>query len=316
MTSRLDVRLDAVHRRRLEELAQEKGVAISDVVRRLIDGAYEDILRTRRKRAIERLIGLNVEDPPDPIPSHASWRPPMTPAVFIDANVPIYAAGRDHLHKESCARILRVAAEDPQLFVTDSEVLQEMMHRYLALGLWELGREVLRAFAEIMHGRIEPVHAEDVLSASEIADRHTGVSTRDLVHAAVMRRLEPAASSRRIRTSTFWRTLTGWTQLASGNGNQPSPPGRRGSPIARRRASRVSGRRKGGPASPARCGAYSSSQPWHAGRRWRGEIRPRANPAAPSWRRVGRGAAVRGISNAGGRRGSGRRAAPMSALGA
>ena len=90
---------------------------------------------------------------------------------------------------QRCARILRVAAGNPRLFVTDSEVLQEMMHRYLALGLWELGREVLRAFAEIMHGRIEPVHAEDVLSASEIADRHTGVSTRDLVHAAVMRRL-------------------------------------------------------------------------------------------------------------------------------
>ena len=66
MTNRIDVRLDAEHRRRLEKLAQEKGAAISDVVRRLIDGAYEDILRARRKGAVERLIGLNVEDPPDP----------------------------------------------------------------------------------------------------------------------------------------------------------------------------------------------------------------------------------------------------------
>ena len=67
VTNRLDVRLDSEHRRRLEELAQEKGVAISDVVRRLIDGAYEDVLRARRKQAVERLIGLNVEDPPDPV---------------------------------------------------------------------------------------------------------------------------------------------------------------------------------------------------------------------------------------------------------
>ena len=66
MTNRLDVRLDVEHRRRLEELAQEQGGGLSDVVRRLIDGAYEDILRTRRKEAIEWLIGLNVEDPPDP----------------------------------------------------------------------------------------------------------------------------------------------------------------------------------------------------------------------------------------------------------
>ena len=58
----------------------------------------------------------------------------MTPAVFIDANVPIYAAGGDHPLKEPCARILRSVAEDPKPFLTDSEVLQELLHRYLALG--------------------------------------------------------------------------------------------------------------------------------------------------------------------------------------
>ena len=52
MTNRLDVRLDSEHRRRLEELAEENGVPISEVVRRLIDGAYEDVLRARRKQAV------------------------------------------------------------------------------------------------------------------------------------------------------------------------------------------------------------------------------------------------------------------------
>ena len=86
MTSRLDVRLDFEHRRRLEELAQENGVPISEIVRRLIDGAYEDIVRTRRKQAIERLIGLNLEDPPDPDTlsreleaAHEHWRYSLTP---------------------------------------------------------------------------------------------------------------------------------------------------------------------------------------------------------------------------------------------
>ena len=114
----------------------------------------------------------------------------MNPAVFIDANVPIYAAGREHPYKQPCARILRMVAEEPQSFVTDSEVLQELLHRYLASGRWALGREVVRAFAEAMRGRIEPVHAEDVTLAAELADRHPEVSARDLVHAAVMRRLE------------------------------------------------------------------------------------------------------------------------------
>ena len=64
--ARLDVRLDAERRRRLEELVEERGVPISEVVRCLIDDAYEDIMQVRRKQAVERLIALNVEDPPDP----------------------------------------------------------------------------------------------------------------------------------------------------------------------------------------------------------------------------------------------------------
>ena len=58
----------------------------------------------------------------------------MNPAVFIDANVSIHAAGQVHPYKEPCARILRILADDPQPFVTDSEVLKEMMHRYMASG--------------------------------------------------------------------------------------------------------------------------------------------------------------------------------------
>lgn len=137
----------------------------------------------------------------------------MTPAVFIDTNVPIYAAGGDHPLKEPCARILRSVAEDPNPFVTDSEVLQELLHRYLALGRWELGREVVRAFAETMHGRIEPVHAEDVLVASRLADRHRGVSARDLVHAAVMQRMGVA---RIISSDTDFDRLEGVERLDPG----------------------------------------------------------------------------------------------------
>ena len=63
--ARLDVRLDA-ERRRLDELVQERGEPISEVVRCLIDDAYEDIIQARRKEAVERLIELNMEVPPDP----------------------------------------------------------------------------------------------------------------------------------------------------------------------------------------------------------------------------------------------------------
>ena len=113
----------------------------------------------------------------------------MSPAVFIDANIPIYAAGREHSNQEPCARVLMMVAEHPLAFITDAKVLQELMHRYLASGRWALGREVLQGFAEVMHDRIEPVYEEDIHSAARLADRHPGISARDLVHNAVMQRL-------------------------------------------------------------------------------------------------------------------------------
>ena len=114
----------------------------------------------------------------------------MSRAAFIDANVPIYAAGREHSYKGPCGDILGLVVESPLFFVTDAEVLQELVHRYLAQNRWALGREVLRTFALVMQDRIEPVHAGDILAAADLADRHPGVSARDLVHAAVMGRLE------------------------------------------------------------------------------------------------------------------------------
>ncbi|MBI4338391.1 MAG: hypothetical protein HY680_00390 [Chloroflexi bacterium] len=65
-TERLDIRLDHERRRKLQELAAEQGFPVSETVRRLIDRAYEDILRGRRKRAAEALRQLEIEDVPSP----------------------------------------------------------------------------------------------------------------------------------------------------------------------------------------------------------------------------------------------------------
>ena len=134
----------------------------------------------------------------------------MSPVAFIDANVPIYAAGRAHTHKAPCAEILRLVAENPLSFVTDAEVLQELVHRYLAQDRWTLGREVLRSFALVMQDRIEPVYAEDILAAGDLADRHPAVSSRDLVHAAVMIRLEVEQV---VSADTDFDRLPGTTRL-------------------------------------------------------------------------------------------------------
>ena len=64
--TRLNVRLDLEHRRKLEVLIEEKGEPISQVVRCLIDDAYEEVMLERRIGAVERIGSLEVEDVPDP----------------------------------------------------------------------------------------------------------------------------------------------------------------------------------------------------------------------------------------------------------
>ena len=112
----------------------------------------------------------------------------MTP-VFLDANIQTYSAGRDHPMREPSRRILAMAADNPDAFVTDAEVLQELLHRYLALRHWPAGRDSIEEFVALMTDRIEPMFAGDVERAAQLADRYPSLSARDLVHAAVMLRV-------------------------------------------------------------------------------------------------------------------------------
>jgi hypothetical protein len=65
-TERLDVRLDRERQRKLRELAAEQGTPVSEMVRRLIDKAYEETLLVRRRRAAQELGQLEIEDVPEP----------------------------------------------------------------------------------------------------------------------------------------------------------------------------------------------------------------------------------------------------------
>ena len=51
MASRFEVRLDKECRERLDELAENSGVTAADIIRQLIDNAYDDVLRERRLQA-------------------------------------------------------------------------------------------------------------------------------------------------------------------------------------------------------------------------------------------------------------------------
>jgi predicted nucleic acid-binding protein len=68
-------------------------------------------------------------------------------------------------------------------------VLQELLHLYLARHAWNDGRTVVADFLVLMQGRLEPVLPGDLEEATRLADDHRDIASRDLVHAALMRRL-------------------------------------------------------------------------------------------------------------------------------
>ncbi|MDR7464863.1 MAG: type II toxin-antitoxin system VapC family toxin [Armatimonadota bacterium] len=110
----------------------------------------------------------------------------MTEAIhFIDANVPMYAAGGEHPLKAPCVAILEAVARREMTAVTDAEVLQEMLHRYTAPQQRQRAAEVCRLFLKVVPD-VLPVTREAIERALDLHLRIPHLQARDSLHAAVM----------------------------------------------------------------------------------------------------------------------------------
>jgi predicted nucleic acid-binding protein len=68
--------------------------------------------------------------------------------VFIDSNIPMYVAGKDHPHRDPSRRFLAAVQRNEIEGCTGTEVLQEILYRYSALQRIDLAREVYDLFVE------------------------------------------------------------------------------------------------------------------------------------------------------------------------
>jgi predicted nucleic acid-binding protein len=101
----------------------------------------------------------------------------------------MYAGGTEHPFKAPCLEVLHLAQVSPSSFVTDAEVLQELLHRYKSINRWDRASIVFSAFADLMRGRVEPMLVGDVELAASLVTQHPRLSARDAIHLAVMQRL-------------------------------------------------------------------------------------------------------------------------------
>lgn len=99
----------------------------------------------------------------------------------------MYLVGGPHPHKADAQRLLEAAIVAGERLVTDAEVFQEILHRYVAIDR----RDAIQPAFDAILGVVDEVFAitiADVERAKTIVLGKRRLSSRDALHAAVMAR--------------------------------------------------------------------------------------------------------------------------------
>jgi len=107
--------------------------------------------------------------------------------VFVDSNIPMYLVGAAHPHKADAQRFLEDLVAARERLVTDAEVLQEILHRYVAIRRPEAIQPAFEALLGIVD-EVFPVDLAAVERARTIVLGSADLSARDALHVAVMQR--------------------------------------------------------------------------------------------------------------------------------
>jgi predicted nucleic acid-binding protein len=105
--------------------------------------------------------------------------------ILVDSNIPMYLVGAPHPHKADAQRLLEKLITDRQRLVTDAEVLQEILHRYVAIDR----RDAIQPAFDALLGVVDQVFTVDrrvVERAKNIVLGYRQLSARDAVHLSVM----------------------------------------------------------------------------------------------------------------------------------
>ena len=105
--------------------------------------------------------------------------------IFLDSNVPMYLVGGPHPRKSDIQRMLEGFLADRQRLVTDAEVLQEILHRYVAIDR----RDAIQPAFDALLGLVDevfPVDRSAIDRAKVIVLSYRRLSARDAIHLATM----------------------------------------------------------------------------------------------------------------------------------
>jgi len=97
----------------------------------------------------------------------------------------MYLVGAPHPHKADAQRLLEKLISDRERLVTDAEVLQEILHRYVAINR----REAIQPAFDALLGIADQLLRFDAAAAGRAKETlmgHRKMSARDALHLAIM----------------------------------------------------------------------------------------------------------------------------------
>lgn len=109
--------------------------------------------------------------------------------IFIDSNVPMYLVGAPDPNKDRAVVVLSQLAREGERFVTDVEVYQEILHRYTAIQC----TDAIDAAFESLDALVDDTLSFDmseVWAARDLIVSVEGISARNALHVAIMRKAE------------------------------------------------------------------------------------------------------------------------------
>ena len=107
--------------------------------------------------------------------------------MLVDSNIPMYLVGGAHPLKVEARRLVEASLREGERLVTDAEVLQEILHRYVAINRRDFIQPAFDALLGVVD-EVLPVEAQDVERAKEIVLGKRKLSARDALHLAIMER--------------------------------------------------------------------------------------------------------------------------------
>jgi predicted nucleic acid-binding protein len=107
--------------------------------------------------------------------------------IFVDSNIPMYLVGADERFRAEARHHLERAIGDREKLVTSAEVLQEILHRYVAINQRAAIQPAFDALLGVVETVFEVTRA-DVERARDILLVRPKLSARDALHLAVMHR--------------------------------------------------------------------------------------------------------------------------------